>query len=103
MGTFHKVAEVNDLTPGSCKGVEAGGQQIALFNIDGTFFAIGDTCTHRGGSLSNGTVEGSTVACPLHGAEFDVKTGKNMTPPAPGEVPSYKVRIEGTQVQVEIP
>ena len=103
MGTFHKVIEVNELTPGSCKGVEVSGQQIALFNIGGTFYAIGNACTHRGGSLSEGTVEGTTVTCPLHGAEFDVTTGKNMTPPAPAEVPSYKVRVEGNDIQVEIP
>ena len=103
MGTFHIVAEVKDLTPGSCKAVELSGQQIALFNIGGTFYAIGDACTHRGGSLSEGTLEGTTITCPLHGATFEVTTGKNLTPPAPGEVPSYKVRIEGNQVQVEIP
>ncbi len=103
MGTFHKVIEVNDLAPGSCKGVEVSGQQVALFNIGGTFYAIGNACTHRGGSLSEGRLEGTTITCPLHGATFEVTTGKNLTPPAPGEVPSYKVRIEGTQVQVEIP
>jgi nitrite reductase/ring-hydroxylating ferredoxin subunit len=103
MGTFHKVIEVNDLAPGSCKGVEVSGQQVALFNIGGTFYAIGNACTHRGGSLSEGEVEGTTVTCPLHGAEFDVTTGKNLTPPAPGEVLSYKVRIEGNDIQIEIP
>ena len=103
MGTFHNVIEVNELTPGSCKGVEVSGQQIALFNIGGTFYAIGNACTHRGGSLSEGEVEGTTVTCPLHGAEFDVTTGKNLTPPAPGEVLSYKVRIEGNDIQIEIP
>ena len=103
MGTFHIVAEVKDLMPGSCKAVELSGQQIALFNIGGTFYAIGDACTHRGGSLSEGTLEGTTITCPLHGATFEVTTGKNLTPPAPGEVPSYKVRIEGNQVQVEVP
>ena len=103
MGTFHKVAEVNELAPGAGKAVEVGGQQIALFNIGGTFYAIGDACTHRGGSLSEGAVEGDKVKCPLHGAEFDVKTGKNLTPPAPGEVPSYKVRVEGDEIQIEIP
>ena len=103
MGTFHMVAEVGELAPGSCKGVDVSGQPIALFNIDGAFYAIGDACTHRGGSLSGGTVEGMKVTCPLHGAKFDVTTGKNLTPPAPGEVPSYKVRVEGNQVQVEIP
>jgi nitrite reductase/ring-hydroxylating ferredoxin subunit len=103
MGTFHKVAEVKDLAPGSCNAIELGGQQIALFNIGGTFYAIGDACTHRGGSLSEGKLEGNKVTCPLHGAAFDVTTGKNLTPPAPVAVPSYKVRVEGNEVQVEIP
>lgn len=103
MGTFHKVAEVKDLAPGFGKSVEVGGQQIALFNVGGTFYAIGDACTHRGGSLSEGALEGTTVSCPLHGAEFEVTTGKNLTPPAPSPVPSYKVRVEGNEVQVEIP
>ncbi len=103
MGTFQKAANTADLAPGSCKAVELGGQQIALVNIDGTFYAIGNACTHRGGSLSEGTLEGNTVTCPLHGAEFDVTTGKNLTPPAPSGVPSYKVRVEGNEVQIEIP
>lgn len=103
MGTFHKVIEVNELAPGSGKVVEVSGQRIALFNIGGTFYAIGDTCTHRGGPLSEGTLEGTTITCPWHGAEFDVTTGKNLAPPAPKEVPSYEVRVEGQEVQVEIP
>ena len=103
MGTFHKVIEVNELAPGSGKVVEVSGQRIALFNIGGTFYAIGDTCTHRGGPLSEGTLEGTTITCPWHGAEFDVTTGKNLAPPAPKEVPSYEVRVEGHEVQVEIP
>lgn len=102
MGTFQKVGEVNELAPGAGKAVEVGGQQIALFNIGGTFYAIGNACSHRGGSLSEGAVEGDKVTCPLHGAQFDVTTGKNLTPPAPGEVPSYKVRLEGNDVQIEI-
>ena len=103
MDTFHTVAEVSELAPGSGKAVDVGGQQIALFNVDGTFYAIGNACTHRGGSLSDGGLEGSKVTCPLHGAEFDVTTGNHLTPPAPGAVPSFKVRVEGNEVQVEIP
>ncbi len=102
MASFHKVAEVNELAPGAGKAVEVSGKQIALFNVGGTFYAIGNACTHRGGSLSDGTLEGTKVTCPLHGAEFDLTTGKNLTPPAPGEVPSYKVRLEGNDVQIEI-
>jgi nitrite reductase/ring-hydroxylating ferredoxin subunit len=103
MATFHKVAELKDLAPGACKAVVVNGQSIALFNVGGTFHAIGDACTHRGGSLSMGTLEGTTVTCPLHGAEFDVTTGRNLSPPAPGVVWSYKVRVEGNDIQVEVP
>ncbi len=103
MGTFHKVAETKNLAPGQGMAVEVGGNKIALFNVDGTFYAIGDTCTHRGGPLSEGTLEGSTLICPWHGANFDVRTGKNLTPPAPAEVTSYNVRVEGDDVEVEIP
>jgi nitrite reductase/ring-hydroxylating ferredoxin subunit len=103
MGNFHKVAEVGEVAPGSGMAVEAGGHQIALFNIGGTYYAIGDACTHRGGSLSEGELDGTMVTCPLHAAEFDVTTGKNLSPPAPHEVPSYRIRIVGNEVQVEIP
>src|SRR5713101_5366164 len=102
MPTFHRVADVKDLAPGSGMAVQVGAHKIALFNVDGTFYAIGDTCTHRGGPLSQGSLEGSRVICPWHGACFDLRTGKNLTPPAPGSVPSYGVRVEGNNVQVEI-
>ena len=103
MGTFHKVAEMKNLPTGEGMAVEVEGHKIALFNVGGTFYAIGDTCTHRGGPLSEGALEGTTVTCPWHGANYDVCTGKNLTPPAPQEVPSYSVRVEGTDIQVEIP
>jgi nitrite reductase/ring-hydroxylating ferredoxin subunit len=64
--------------------------------------AIADTCTHKGGPLSEGSLEGNTVICPWHGANFDVCTGKNLTPPAAAEVTSYNVRVEGDDVEVEI-
>ena len=103
MGTFHKVAETTNLAPGEGMAVEVGGNEIALFNVDGTYYAIGGTCSHRGGPLSDGSLAGSTVTCPWHGATFDVCTGKNLTPPAPAEVPSYNVRVEGNDIEVEIP
>jgi nitrite reductase/ring-hydroxylating ferredoxin subunit len=103
MATFQRVAAVTDLASGKCMAVQAGGQTIALFNVGGTFYAIGDTCTHRGGPLSEGTIQGTTVICPWHGACFDLGSGKNLTPPAPGPVPAYRVRVEGTDVQIEIP
>jgi nitrite reductase/ring-hydroxylating ferredoxin subunit len=103
MGTFHKVAETKDVAPGQGIAVEVHGTKIALFNVDGTFYAIGGTCTHRGGPLAEGELDGTTVTCPWHGARFDCASGKNLTPPAPSEVPSYPVRVEGDEIQVEIP
>jgi len=103
MGTFHKVAERKDLPPGQGKAVEVGDLEIALFNVDGVFYAIGGTCTHRGGPLSEGSLDGTTVTCPWHGASFDVCTGKNLSPPAPQEVACYEVRMDGEDIQVEIP
>lgn len=98
-----KVAETKDITPGTGLKVEAGGQQIALFNVDGTFYAIGDTCTHRGGPLSEGDVEGTQVTCPWHGAKYDVQTGNVLGPPAQKGVPSYKVVVEGEDIKIEVP
>jgi nitrite reductase/ring-hydroxylating ferredoxin subunit len=103
MGTFQRVASRKDLDPGKGMAVQVGQERVALFNVDGAFYAIGDTCTHRGGPLSDGTLDGTLVTCPWHGAEFDVCTGKNMGPPAPREVPCYKVRVQGDDVEIEVP
>ena len=103
MGTFHKVAEANDLAHGQGKAVEVGGQEIALFNVDGVFYAIGGKCTHRGGPLSEGSLDGTTVTCPWHGASFDLCTGKKLSPPAPQEVACYEVKVDEEGIQVEIP
>ena len=78
------------------------GLEIAIFNVEGTYYAIGNSCTHRGGSLSEGDVQGTKVTCPLHGADFDLKTGAALGPPAQKGVPSYKVVIEGDEIKVEV-
>ena len=79
------------------------GRRIALFNIGGTYYAIDDTCTHRGGPLSEGEVEGTTVTCPWHGASYDVTTGKVLGPPAPAGVARYNVQVDGSDIKVEVP
>ena len=66
------------------------------------FHALSDTCTHRGGPLSEGTVEGAEVTCPWHGARFDIKTGAVMGPPAGREVRSYPVRVTGADIEIEV-
>jgi nitrite reductase (NADH) small subunit len=77
------------------KLVEVQGKKIALFNLDGKFHAIDNTCTHRGGPLSEGELEGDEVTCPWHGAKFKVSSGEVLSPPAPQGVGSYKVRVNG--------
>ena len=102
MGNFVKVATTQELPPGQAKLVEAGGHSIALFNLGGSFYAIDNICTHAGGSLSEGMVEGEQVECPWHGARFDVKTGAALTPPAFENAASYKVRVSGSDIEVEV-
>lgn len=103
MGEFVKVAEVKDIAAGTGILVELDGDRIALFNVNGTFHAIGDTCTHAGGPLSDGDLDGDVVTCPWHGAQFDVKTGEVVGPPAPEPVTSYRVKVEGSNVLIERP
>jgi len=102
MAELTKVATVAEVPPGKTKMVESGGKKIALFNIGGTYYAIDDTCPHRGGPLSQGPVEGETVTCPWHGSKFDIKTGAVLAPPAVKGVASYRVRVSGSDIEVEV-
>jgi len=100
MATLTKVAETGDIPPDSAKVVEVAGKTLALFNAGGTFYAIDNTCLHRGGPLGEGDLEGTTVTCPWHGWRYDVTTGANVLNPAL-RVSCYPVRVEGTGVFVE--
>ena len=102
MGGLTRVAARKDVSPGKAIAVEVAGQKIAVFNVDGTYYAVGDTCTHRGGPLSEGEVQGTTVTCPWHRAQYDLQTGKVMSPPAPQGVHSYKVVVEDEDIKIEI-
>lgn len=102
MGSFVKVAKTDEIPPDRGKIVEVGGKKIALFNVEGSFYAIDDTCTHRGGPLSEGSLDGKEVTCPWHGARFDVTTGAVLGPPAPERVARYPVKIDGRDIEVEI-
>jgi nitrite reductase/ring-hydroxylating ferredoxin subunit len=75
---------------------------VAQGVVQGEIFAVSDTCTHRGGPLSEGELEGTTVTCPWHGAEFDVRTGGVLGPPAATGVKSYPVRVTGKDIAIEI-
>jgi len=102
MSKLVKVAHTKDLTPGKAAAVELEGNRIAVFNVEGVFYAIDDTCPHAGGPLSEGTVKDCKVTCPWHEADFDLKTGDVLSPPAFEGVKSYKVVVEGNDVKVEL-
>ena len=102
MAEFVKVGTKADFAQDAGKLVEAGGQKIAVFNLGGTYYAIDNTCTHRGGPLAEGMVEGDVVTCPWHGARYTIKTGAVLSPPAPQGVKSFPVRVTGNDVEVEI-
>ena len=102
MAAFVKVATTGELAPGQAKRVEAGGKRIALFNRDGAYYAVEDTCPHRGGPLSEGQVEGNVVTCPWHGAKFNITTGQVLGPPARAGVASFRTRVNGSDIEVEL-
>jgi nitrite reductase/ring-hydroxylating ferredoxin subunit len=102
MGRLVKVAETRDIPPGKAIAVEVEGREVALFDIDGAFYAIDDACTHKGGPLSEGELDGTVVACPWHGACFDVTTGEALEPPAAVAVARHVVEIEDGDVKIEV-
>ena len=101
MPQFVKVAIVNDVQPGTGTVVEVNGKEIALFNANGNFYAIGNTCVHRGGPLGEGTLEGNIVTCPWHGWTYNVETGISETSPD-ACVSTYQVNVEGSDVKVSL-
>ena len=102
MADFVKVAKTNEIEPGQVRLGDVKGKAIALFNVDGQFFALDNTCTHSGGPLAEGEISGHEVTCPWHGAIFDIRTGVVVGPPAPRAVACYGVRVTGTDVEVEV-
>ncbi len=96
-----KVAKTSDFREGEGKLFEANGKSIAVFKVKGKFYAVEEKCTHRGGPLHEGSLDGTTVTCPWHGSKFDIRTGKVMGGPATKDVPSYKVTVKGEDVLVD--
>ena len=97
-----KIAHASDVAPGAATAVDVDGRRIALFNVQGTFYALDDACPHRGGPLSEGELDGVVVTCPWHGATFDVRSGGVTGPPARSGVRSFRVRVEGDDVLMEL-
>lgn len=100
MGRFVKVARTTDLAPGQKMLVEYEGTPVGLFNIDSEYYAISDICTHDGGPLVEGELQGDVIICPRHGARFDVRTGQVRSLPAYRPVPTYQVKIENGDILI---
>ncbi len=103
MPEFVKVLSVSELPAGKGKCVDVKGTAIGVFNVNGLYFAIEDQCTHDLASLADGGInDDCTVECPWHGAQFDLKTGKALTLPAVESVKTFKVRVSGENIEVEV-
>ncbi len=97
---FVTVARVGEIPEGGVKVVRVEDQAVAVFHVDGQYFAIDDVCTHDGGPLAEGALEGHVIECPRHGARFDVRSGAVLCLPAIAPVPTYAVKVEGDEIKV---
>ncbi len=102
MGSFVRVAGPDEVSFGNASQVTAGDKKIAVFKLDGELFAIDDTCTHKGGPLSEGEINGEEITCPWHGAVFNIKTGELVSGPARAAVGRYNVRVTEQGIEVEV-
>lgn len=100
VANFVKVARRGEIRDGGCKTVEVGGRKIALFSAGGQFYAIDNSCRHRGGPLGEGDLIGTTVVCPWHGWEYDITTGQNLDDPGV-KVACFAVRLDGDDILIE--
>jgi 3-phenylpropionate/trans-cinnamate dioxygenase ferredoxin subunit len=107
--SFVEVAKVEEIPVGTMKGFTVAGKEILVVNYQGKLYAIGKICTHAGGDLSKGKLEGNIVTCPRHGSKFDVTTGKNVAGPKIGFIrgktgneSAYEVKLEGNSIQVNV-
>jgi len=100
--TLLRAARIADIPPGSIKVVELADEEIALCNVDGHIYAIANLCTHDGGPLDQGCLDGHAVECPRHGARFDVRTGAVLALPAVIPVPTYRIEIHGDDIMVDL-
>lgn len=102
MPDFVKVASVRDIPPGEMIVVEVDGEEVAIANVGGGFFAFSNSCTHRGGPLGEGILTGDTVECPFHAGQFNVRTGEAVAPPPTEAIQTYPVQVEGEDIRVAL-
>lgn len=101
MARFVTVAKADSIKPGQMAVFQIDGLPVAVGNVGGTFHAFDDTCTHEECSLAEGELERTVVTCPCHFAQFDIRTGAVLAPPATVPIKVYPVRVEGGELQVE--
>jgi 3-phenylpropionate/trans-cinnamate dioxygenase ferredoxin subunit len=102
MSRFVKAAQVDDVKSGNRKIVEVEGDFIAIFNVDGQYYAIEDTCSHDDGPVAEGDLEGHEIVCPRHGARFDIRDGHVLSFPAITPIRSFSTRIEGNDILIDL-
>jgi 3-phenylpropionate/trans-cinnamate dioxygenase ferredoxin subunit len=100
MPSFITAATVDEIQSGERMVVDIDNQWVAIFNVDGNYYAIEDRCTHDDGPLAEGELNGCVIECPRHGATFDIRTGKVLSAPAMVDVPSFEVRVINGEIQV---
>jgi 3-phenylpropionate/trans-cinnamate dioxygenase ferredoxin subunit len=102
MSNFIPVLKTSELPEAGKTVVEVGDRIVALFHVSGTFWALDDICTHDGGTLAEGQLEDHTIACPRHGAKFDIRDGRALTMPATQPTVAHEVKVEGDQVLIRL-
>jgi 3-phenylpropionate/trans-cinnamate dioxygenase ferredoxin subunit len=116
MANYVKVGNTGEFKDGSKKKVSVEGQEIMIARVGNSYYAVGNRCAHMGGDLSAGTLEGTIITCPRHGSQFDVRDGKNIrwmkgsgvfatigkALKSPRPIPTYKVKVEGDAISVEV-
>jgi 3-phenylpropionate/trans-cinnamate dioxygenase ferredoxin subunit len=102
MTAWVSAGRADDLAPGQVRVVRAGRNQLAVCNVGSEYYCIADVCTHDGGPLDQGELEGSEIECPRHGARFDVTSGRATCLPAVAPVKVYPVRVENGEIQIQV-
>jgi len=103
MNSYEKVAEVSEVPQGTTKIVKVGGVELFVANVEGSFYAMANKCTHLGGPLGRGKLAGNIIQCPWHGSKFDVKTGAVVGGPAQKPESTFEIKVEGSSIWVKKP
>ncbi|MDA4128134.1 MAG: Rieske (2Fe-2S) protein [Thaumarchaeota archaeon] len=103
MEEFERIADVSEIEPGKIRIAKVGGTEIFVANVEGSFFALPNKCTHAGGPLGRGKLTGNVIPCPWHGSKFDVKTGQVVGGPAQKPEIPLEVKVENSSVWVRKP